>query len=127
MVKHELDNLKLSGYYPGVIGKITELHAIYYFENWGFDASFETQVARELSAFISEFRPGGDGFWAALVNGVFAGSVAIDGSLSGGLYLHCDAQDNDLESLQCIVPNPTPTDHGGFISATNLATISWNH
>ncbi|MFC1488380.1 GNAT family N-acetyltransferase [Thermodesulfobacteriota bacterium] len=82
MEKHELDNLKLSEYYPGVIGKITELHAVYYFENWGFDISFETQVAKELSDFITEFRPGRDGFWAALVNSAFAGSIAIDGSLS---------------------------------------------
>lgn len=83
MEKHELDNLELSGYYPGLIGKITELHAVYYFENWGFDVSFETQVARELSAFLTGFRPGRDGFWAALVNSVFTGSIAIDGSLSG--------------------------------------------
>jgi len=77
-----MDNLKLSGYYPGVIGQITERHAVYYSENWGFDVSFETQVARELSAFITAFRPDGDGFWAALVDSVFAGSIAIDGSLA---------------------------------------------
>jgi GNAT superfamily N-acetyltransferase len=82
MMRHELKDLKVSGYYPGVIGKVTELHAIYYFENWGFDVSFETQVARELSAFITKFKPGSDGFWSALVNSVFTGSIAIDGSLS---------------------------------------------
>ena len=82
MTKHDLAGLKLTGYYPGVIGKITELHAVYYFDNWGFDVSFETQVARELSTFITEFKPNTDGFWAALVNNVFAGSIAIDGSRS---------------------------------------------
>jgi len=74
---------QLTGYRPGVIGKITELHATYYHENWGFDTSFEIQVASELAAFIREFKPGRDGFWVASVNGQFAGSVAIDGLSSG--------------------------------------------
>ena len=67
------------GYYPGVIGKITEAHAVYYHENWGFDVSFETQVGRELSEFIAAFQEGRDGFWVATVGGRFAGSAAIDG------------------------------------------------
>ena len=67
------------GYYPGVIGKITEAHAVYYHENWGFDVSFETQVGGELSAFVRTFRQEQDGLWIATVEGEFAGSVAIDG------------------------------------------------
>jgi hypothetical protein len=47
--------IKIHGYYPGVVGKITEIHAVYYHEHWGFDVSFETQVGRELSIFVSEF------------------------------------------------------------------------
>jgi len=74
------DDIRLTGYFPGVVGKITELHAVYYHENWGFDVSFETQVGRELSDFIRGFRRERDGFWAAVVNGTFAGSAAIDGS-----------------------------------------------
>jgi GNAT superfamily N-acetyltransferase len=66
-------------YYPGVVGKITEAHAVYYHENWGFDGTFETQVARELSEFIDSFQEGRDGLWAAKVGGEFAGSVVIDG------------------------------------------------
>jgi GNAT superfamily N-acetyltransferase len=72
-------NARLKGYYPGAIGKITELHATYYYKNWGFDVSFETQVGRELSEFISGFEEGRDGFWIAEVDGQFAGSIAIDG------------------------------------------------
>lgn len=71
--------MEIGGYYPGVVGKITEIHAVYYFKHWGFDISFETQVGRELSVFMSEFDDARDGFWAATSDGQFAGSIAIDG------------------------------------------------
>jgi GNAT superfamily N-acetyltransferase len=71
--------IKIHGYYPGVVGKITEIHAVYYHEHWGFDVSFETQVGKELSIFISEFDGARDGFWTATANDKFAGAVAIDG------------------------------------------------
>ncbi|MBM4325837.1 MAG: GNAT family N-acetyltransferase [Deltaproteobacteria bacterium] len=72
-------NLVFSGYFPGVIGKVVELHAVYYHQHWGFDVSFETQVGRELSDFMAEFRQGRDFLSAALVDGAFAGAIAIDG------------------------------------------------
>lgn len=72
--------MRLTGYYPGVVGKITELHAVYYHEHWGFDISFETQVARELSEFLRDYRNGRDGFWAATEDGEFVGAAAVDGS-----------------------------------------------
>ncbi|HMK37100.1 MAG TPA: GNAT family N-acetyltransferase [Desulfomonilaceae bacterium] len=78
---------ELTGYFPGVIGKVTELHAVYYSENWGFDLSFETQVGRELSEFLSRFDARKDGFWAALCNRDFAGAVAIDGGQPEGARL----------------------------------------
>ena len=74
-----MSDIKFHGYYPGVVGKITELHAVYYHENWGFDVSFETQVGRELSIFVSEFDEKRDGLWVATIDGRFAGAVAIDG------------------------------------------------
>jgi len=74
-----MNTVQFTGYVPGVVGKITEAHGVYYYENWGLDISFETQVGRELSEFVSRFRPGQDGLWVAHVAGVFAGSVAIDG------------------------------------------------
>jgi GNAT superfamily N-acetyltransferase len=79
MTGSESGGVQLTGYFPGVVGKITELHAIYYFENWGFDVSFETQVGKELSDFIGNFQGTRDGFWVALIHGAFAGSVVIDG------------------------------------------------
>jgi GNAT superfamily N-acetyltransferase len=75
----KLSDVKLTGYFPGVIGKITDLHATYYYENWNLDVSFETQVGRELSEFISAFEKNRDGFWVATAAGEFAGSIAVDG------------------------------------------------
>jgi GNAT superfamily N-acetyltransferase len=71
--------IEIGGYYPGVVGKITEIHAVYYHEHWGFDVSFETQVGRELSIFIKEFDNDRDGLWVATRGRKFAGSIVIDG------------------------------------------------
>lgn len=78
-----MNEIKIHGYYPGSVGKITEIHAVYYHEHWGFDVSFETQVGRELSDFVSEFDGDRDGLWVATCDGEFAGSVAIDGRNAG--------------------------------------------
>jgi GNAT superfamily N-acetyltransferase len=67
------------GYWPGVIGKITELHGVYYDENWRFDISFEAQVGRELSEFLRDFRDGRDFFRTARVGDRIAGSIAVEG------------------------------------------------
>ena len=76
-------HLAFQGYTPGTIGRITEAHAVYYHDHWGFDTSFETQVARELSDFVSEFKSDRDGLWVTAVDGRFAGSIAIDGKRAG--------------------------------------------
>ena len=44
-----MSDVKLLGYVPGAIGRITELHATYYHEHWGFGRYFESKVATELS------------------------------------------------------------------------------
>ncbi|MBF0549980.1 MAG: GNAT family N-acetyltransferase [Deltaproteobacteria bacterium] len=74
---------ELVGYFPGVVGRIIEEHATYYHQHWGFDISFETQVGRELSEFMCNFKEGRDGFWVAGINNKFAGAVAIDGRQTG--------------------------------------------
>jgi GNAT superfamily N-acetyltransferase len=83
MSSSEPYEVRITGYFPGVIGMITELHATYYYEYWGFDITFETQVGRELSEFMMDFQDGRDGLWVATVNGEFAGSIAIDGRQTG--------------------------------------------
>lgn len=76
------DTIELTGYYPGVMGKIIQLHATYYGEHWGLDITFETQVAGEISDFLARFDPARDGFWVARRDDRFAGSVSIDASQS---------------------------------------------
>ena len=75
-----MEDLTITGYYPGAIGDIVRCHAVYYYENWGFDVSFESQEGRELSEFMARFRKEADGLWVAKINGQFTGSIAIDGS-----------------------------------------------
>ncbi len=72
-------DFELTGYIPGAIGRITELHAAYYSAHWDFGLFFESKVATELSEFLSRYQPPRDGFWAATVNGTIVGSVVIDG------------------------------------------------
>lgn len=68
-----------SGYIPGLIGRIVELHGTYYHEHWGFGIYFEAKVASELSEFLSRFDKKRDGIWVATVNNRIEGSIVIDG------------------------------------------------
>lgn len=68
------------GYLPGVIGKVTELHARYYAEQWGFGAYFEAKVASEMSDFIRRYDPSKDRIWSLVCDGSIEGSITIDGS-----------------------------------------------
>jgi len=74
----------LDSYYPGVIGRITELHANYYSKNWGFGLYFESKVATELSEFLNRFEKNRDGIWTAQINSEIVGSIIIDGYKSDG-------------------------------------------
>ena len=78
-----MQDIEIHGYFPGVVGKITELHGVYYHENWGFDVTFETQVGRELSEFVARFDKRHDGLWVATRENAFAGSIVIDGAEAG--------------------------------------------
>ena len=79
MTHHLSQKFEWGGYFPGVIGKVTELHAVYYHEHWNFDVSFESQVGKELSEFFIQFNPQSDGFWTICVEESLAGCIAIDG------------------------------------------------
>lgn len=69
----------VSGYLPGSIGRITQLHALYYRKHWGFGLYFERKVATELSEFLDRFDESRDGFWLATLEDRIIGSVALDG------------------------------------------------
>jgi len=70
----------LSGYTPGAIGKVVELHATYYAQHWGFGLFFEAMVATGLASFLSRYDERHDGFWVAAHDQRIVGSITIDGS-----------------------------------------------
>ncbi len=69
-----------SGYRPGALGKVVELHGTYYSRHWNFGLMFETQIAAGLAEFFTRFDPAHDGFWLALDGDQIVGSITIDGS-----------------------------------------------
>ncbi|AOY57043.1 MULTISPECIES: GNAT family N-acetyltransferase [Desulfococcus] len=78
-MNNELDYSIENGYVPGAIGRISELHGVYYHANWGFGLFFEAKVATEISAFLSRYDAARDGIWLAVVDGRVEGSIVIDG------------------------------------------------
>jgi len=69
-----------TGYLPGCIGRVTQLHAQYYARAVGFGVAFEAKVATELAAFCASYQPDRDGLWLAEQGGDIHGSLAIDGA-----------------------------------------------
>ncbi|MCF8032726.1 MAG: GNAT family N-acetyltransferase [Desulfarculaceae bacterium] len=82
-----MQGVEFIDYYPGVIGEVTCLHAVYYAENWGFDLSFEAQVGRELAEFMARLDPDRDFFLAARDQDGLVGAVAMDGTSEEGVRL----------------------------------------
>lgn len=78
--EHIVDkDIVITGYVPGAIGRITEIHARYYSQHWGFGLYFESKIATELAEFLNRFDPSRDGLWLASANGQIIGAIAIDG------------------------------------------------
>lgn len=71
---------KVTGYIPGIIGRVAQLHASYYSSHWGFGKYFEAKVAGELSNFISSYNPAKDCIISLSINGEVEGSISIDGT-----------------------------------------------
>jgi len=70
----------VAGYVPGVVGRVTELHALYYAKYWNFGEHFETKVATELSEFISNYNKEQDAIFSLFIDGEIEGSISILGS-----------------------------------------------
>ena len=68
-----------SGYVPGIIGRVTELHASYYSRFWNFGAIFEAQVASGLAEFFNRYDEKRDRFLSLVDGGTVQGSICIDG------------------------------------------------
>ena len=77
-----------SGYKPGSIGRIAELHGSYYHAHWQFGVYFEAKVATELSEFLTRYDENRDGLWVAMENDRIEGSVVIDGIHAGSKGAH---------------------------------------
>jgi GNAT superfamily N-acetyltransferase len=68
----------VQGYRPGSIGRIAQMHGLYYGREWGFPPSFEAGVARELADFVDGYDPARDGLWLLDADRVLA-SIALLG------------------------------------------------
>lgn len=67
-----------AGQRPGVIGRVTELHGLYYHQVWALDRRFEAEVGKELALFMERFMEGRDGLWIARDGDSIVGAIAID-------------------------------------------------
>jgi len=76
------------GYRPGAIGRVAELHGVYYHSHWAFGLFFEAKVATELCRFLMKYDSARDGFWTAQVNSRIEGAIAIDGAHGAGKGAH---------------------------------------
>ncbi|MEM8642994.1 MAG: GNAT family N-acetyltransferase [Cyanobacteria bacterium P01_G01_bin.54] len=85
MSNHEIK----TGYIPGSMGRVAELHGTYYHQHWGFGLFFEAKVATGLCEFLIRYDENRDGFWTVSVAGRVEGAIAIDGieAESKGAYL----------------------------------------
>jgi len=77
-----------SGYRPGVIGRVAEMHAVFYARHWGFGAFFESKVASGLAEFSGRLGEPCNQIWTAVYNERIVGSVAIDGQDLGSNQAH---------------------------------------
>ena len=64
---------------PGVLGRLVEMHALYYARNWGFGTFFEARVAREAGEFVGALPRADSRLWHVRADGQIAGTIAIDG------------------------------------------------
>ena len=64
---------------PGVLGRLVEMHALYYARHWGFGAFFEARVAREAGEFAGALPREDSRLWHARADGQTLGTIAIDG------------------------------------------------
>ncbi len=67
----------ITGYIPGLIGRIAELHAKYYSKNWNFGQYFEIQVATKLSDFILNYDEEKECIFSLFIDGKVEGSISI--------------------------------------------------
>lgn len=77
-----------SGYAPGVVGRITEMHGTFYAKLAGFGNEFENKVASELAEFTARLNSPCNLLLRAESGGRVVGSIAIDGEDLGNNLAH---------------------------------------
>ncbi|UUQ64517.1 bifunctional helix-turn-helix transcriptional regulator/GNAT family N-acetyltransferase [Pseudomonas fuscovaginae UPB0736] len=77
-----------AGYRPGLIGRIVEMHAAFYFGHAGFGQFFESQVAAGVAEFAGRLNEPCNDVWVATQGDRIVGSVAIDGQDLGSNQAH---------------------------------------
>jgi len=84
-----MNEIIFSGYVPGAMGRMVELHASYYHREWEFGLFFEARVAKEMAEFLSRFDDTRDGFWIVSLKNRIEGGIAIDGikAMTDGAHL----------------------------------------
>ncbi|MGB3068744.1 MAG: helix-turn-helix domain-containing GNAT family N-acetyltransferase [Ottowia sp.] len=73
----------VQGYQPGLIARITEMHALYYAREWDLGQRFESVVASSLADFCNRLENTRSRIWTAQQDGEIVGSVALDGEDMG--------------------------------------------
>ncbi|MBB5390656.1 MULTISPECIES: helix-turn-helix domain-containing GNAT family N-acetyltransferase [unclassified Herbaspirillum] len=76
------------GYQPGIIARITQMHALYYARTAGFGQHFESVVAKGLAEFCDRLANPSNAIWVAMRGAQMVGSIAIDGEDLGGNIAH---------------------------------------
>jgi GNAT superfamily N-acetyltransferase len=75
-----MEEITITGYTPGALGRIVELHGSYYAEHWDLGSYFEAKVAVDMGEFLGGFDAAHDGAWFAQVEGQIIGGIFISGS-----------------------------------------------
>ncbi|MGF6572006.1 DNA-binding MarR family transcriptional regulator/GNAT superfamily N-acetyltransferase [Paraburkholderia sp. GAS333] len=77
-----------TGYRPGIIGRVAEMHAAFYSRHSGFGQFFESQVATGVAEFAGRLGEQRNQIWTAIQNDCIVGSIAIDGQDLGNNQAH---------------------------------------
>ncbi|MFS8124348.1 MarR family winged helix-turn-helix transcriptional regulator [Rhizobium sp. BR 250] len=78
----------VEGYRPGLIARITQMHALYYARTSGFGQRFESVVAEGLASFCNRLENPQNAIWVAMRGEEIIGSIAIDGEDLGADVAH---------------------------------------
>ena len=73
---------------PGALGRLIEMHALYYASEWRFGPFFEAKVAREAGEFVAALPREDSRLWHAVLDQRVVGTIAIDGRHAGASGAH---------------------------------------